>query len=267
MNIFIDNKYTRWYFAIIDKAKTCTPLKFYENHHIIPKSLGGSNQNENLVKLTYRQHFICHLLLTKMTVGKSKYQMIRAMYYMRTKTLKQTARSGEEVKRLTSRWFSYVKRTIKETGVPQEVLLKMSKSMIGKNVGKIASNKTRIKMSLAAQNRTASDETKKKISKHIKQQWDNGLRDHIGKKTAETKKKNNVPPPMLGKRHSEETRKKMSISAKLVKHSSPTIETLEKRSKAISLLRWISKDGINRRVKESLLSSFIEDGWIFGVSK
>lgn len=37
----------------------------YEIHHIIPKCVGGSDSNYNLVKLTYREHFIAHLLLTK----------------------------------------------------------------------------------------------------------------------------------------------------------------------------------------------------------
>lgn len=38
---------------------------YYENHHIIPRSLNGSNSSENLVLLTAREHFICHWLLVK----------------------------------------------------------------------------------------------------------------------------------------------------------------------------------------------------------
>lgn len=37
----------------------------YERHHILPKSLGGSNSPENLVYLTGRQHFLAHWLLFK----------------------------------------------------------------------------------------------------------------------------------------------------------------------------------------------------------
>lgn len=37
----------------------------YEIHHILAKSLGGSDDVANLVKLTYREHFVVHLLLTK----------------------------------------------------------------------------------------------------------------------------------------------------------------------------------------------------------
>lgn len=38
---------------------------FYENHHIIMKSMGGSNLPENLLKLTPREHYLAHLLLWK----------------------------------------------------------------------------------------------------------------------------------------------------------------------------------------------------------
>lgn len=66
--MFADNKYSRWYFNIIaaariDESVTCG---YTEKHHIIPRCLGGSNRAENLVRLTPRQHFVCHLLLTKM---------------------------------------------------------------------------------------------------------------------------------------------------------------------------------------------------------
>ena len=50
---FIDNKYTHWYYDIIDRAKerALSANKYYEKHHIVPKSLGGSNNADNLVKL------------------------------------------------------------------------------------------------------------------------------------------------------------------------------------------------------------------------
>lgn len=38
---------------------------YYERHHIVPKSLGGLDTNENLVLLTAKEHFVCHHLLTK----------------------------------------------------------------------------------------------------------------------------------------------------------------------------------------------------------
>lgn len=33
---------------------------YFELHHILPKSLGGTNAADNLVLLTPKEHFICH---------------------------------------------------------------------------------------------------------------------------------------------------------------------------------------------------------------
>ena len=38
---------------------------YYENHHIIPKCLGGTDDNDNLVYLLPEEHYIAHLLLVK----------------------------------------------------------------------------------------------------------------------------------------------------------------------------------------------------------
>lgn len=66
--MFKDNKYTKWYFKLIEyrKINVVNLEEYFETHHIIPKCLGGSDDIENLVKLTAREHFISHLLLTKM---------------------------------------------------------------------------------------------------------------------------------------------------------------------------------------------------------
>lgn len=59
-----NNKYKNWYYRIINNRLTNPILNQYtETHHIIPKCLGGSNYSSNLVKLTAREHYICHLLL------------------------------------------------------------------------------------------------------------------------------------------------------------------------------------------------------------
>lgn len=38
---------------------------YYEKHHVVPRCLGGSDKDSNLVLLTGREHYIAHLLLTK----------------------------------------------------------------------------------------------------------------------------------------------------------------------------------------------------------
>lgn len=87
MSIFLSNKYTRCYFAIIAQARLDNEQYsgYTEKHHVIPKSMGGGNNKENLVRLTARQHFVCHLLLTRMVEGKFKrsaWRGLRAMALM-----------------------------------------------------------------------------------------------------------------------------------------------------------------------------------------
>lgn len=81
--------YKSIYYKIIENAKRETEngnrhVGYYEKHHIQPKSLGGTNDKENLVKLTAREHFICHWLLVKMynkgTIERNK--MLCALWRM-----------------------------------------------------------------------------------------------------------------------------------------------------------------------------------------
>jgi hypothetical protein len=80
--IFIDNKYTRIYNTILERAQSRTLTGYTETHHIIPRSLGGSDKSNNLAVLTAREHYICHLLLPKMLTGEGKYKMLHAYIMM-----------------------------------------------------------------------------------------------------------------------------------------------------------------------------------------
>lgn len=87
--MFIDNKYKRWYMAIVEKRRLDVPAEYCEEHHVIPTSLGGVDDRTNIVKLTGREHFICHKLLVKMTDGKEKRSMAFAMHKMAYGTNKE----------------------------------------------------------------------------------------------------------------------------------------------------------------------------------
>lgn len=80
----MDNKYSSIYEEFIDQCRNRQDIKtdFYEMHHILPKSLGGSNDSSNLVKLTPREHFFAHLLLSKMYDGTAKIKMVHALQIM-----------------------------------------------------------------------------------------------------------------------------------------------------------------------------------------
>jgi len=81
-NFFLDNKYSRIYWNLMNKAKNRildSNIKV-ENHHIFPKSI--FRKNNLLVKLTLREHFFAHKLLIKMTKGKYKAKMVIAAFKM-----------------------------------------------------------------------------------------------------------------------------------------------------------------------------------------
>jgi len=104
--LFIDNKYTSWYYSIINKAQSRQlPKEIYtERHHILPKSLGGSDSKTNLVRLTAREHFICHRLLPKMvTAGDHKAKMHLAAFMFSVASKNQKRHS------ISSRTYSHLK--------------------------------------------------------------------------------------------------------------------------------------------------------------
>ena len=90
--MFLDNKYTKWYYNIIQRSKNNPPDANWEIHHIIPNSFyktvsgrskpgwleGDPDHPDNLVKLSIREHRLCHLLLPKMTQGPAKKKMLLA---------------------------------------------------------------------------------------------------------------------------------------------------------------------------------------------
>lgn len=79
---FLENKYARWYFSIVSMAKENRNIGIFEKHHILPKSLGGGNEQENLVLVTPREHFLLHRLLCRMTVGRDHRSMCWAIHRM-----------------------------------------------------------------------------------------------------------------------------------------------------------------------------------------
>lgn len=77
------------YNQIIDQSKDRELDGYVEKHHIIPKSLGGSDDPENIVSLTAREHFICHYLLVKLYPENSNewYKMVNAFMMMKCASL------------------------------------------------------------------------------------------------------------------------------------------------------------------------------------
>lgn len=67
---------------IADRREKESLLTGYtENHHIIPRSLGGNNLKENLIRLTAQDHYFAHELLAKIHGGS----MWSALFFMSSK--------------------------------------------------------------------------------------------------------------------------------------------------------------------------------------
>ena len=82
--------YKKLYDKIIEKRQKDPITEGYsELHHIVPKSLGGSDNPDNLVKLSAREHFICHYLLAKMYDKESFewYKMNHAFMQMKANSV------------------------------------------------------------------------------------------------------------------------------------------------------------------------------------
>lgn len=66
--------YVENYYNLVDYARRQKRKKdgkeYYEEHHIIPRSLGGTNKKTNLVLFTPREHFLAHYLLYKFSHTK-----------------------------------------------------------------------------------------------------------------------------------------------------------------------------------------------------
>lgn len=89
------------YDNIIKTAKSLKRKKhqgvYYEEHHILPRCMGGGEELENRVLLTAREHFMCHKILCKLHPGH--YGLLQGFGCMhRHKTAKKylTARQYEE---------------------------------------------------------------------------------------------------------------------------------------------------------------------------
>ena len=79
--------------------------KYFEDHHIIPRSLDGSDDISNMALLTGREHFICHWLLVKIypvgSVGRVK--MILALWRM------QSHNNCHNERYINSRTYEYLR--------------------------------------------------------------------------------------------------------------------------------------------------------------
>lgn len=99
------NKYEKWYQHIIANGKQARESG-YERHHILPRSLGGTDDKSNITFITAREHFICHWLLIKIyPTGEEHWKMLNALRMMRAENPNQKRYNTK----ITSRVYAKLK--------------------------------------------------------------------------------------------------------------------------------------------------------------
>ena len=242
----IENKYTKLYYKITSNAKQRITEGYTELHHIIPQSMGGSNDKENLVDLTAREHFICHWLLIKMTEGEDRSKMLYALNGMKAENRYQQRYHTKITARV------YEKYRI-EHAENHSKRMKGRKAW-NKGVPQTEEHKEKNRQA-ALQRAPKSEET---ITK-----WKESR---------------------AGYTHSEETRQKQSLALK-GKPKGPMSEE-QKQARSITMTGQkktkshatnvanavlgnisINKDNTEKKVKKDVLQSYLDDGWQLGGKK
>jgi hypothetical protein len=233
----LENKYAKYYNLIINSARNRTLEGYCENHHIIPRSLGGSNLKENLVRLTAREHFICHLLLTKMYLGDAKNKMIHAAWAMAT------------LENLNQKRYQINSRTYENLRIKYATL--KSENLKGKP-GKTLSEETKRKISKAhtgKKRKPMSEESKKRLSESMKGK-------NLGRKLSEERKQQ-ISNSLKGKKRkplSAETKEKLRLANLGKKKRPDSPETKLKKSLALKG-KPKSKESVEKQ-RQSLLKYY-----------
>ena len=72
--------YQKIYNSIVNRGKGRILEGYKEKHHIIPRCIGGTNEDANLVLLTPEEHYLCHLLLVK--IYPNNMRLVKAAMFM-----------------------------------------------------------------------------------------------------------------------------------------------------------------------------------------
>jgi hypothetical protein len=158
ISIYLDNKYTKTYYQIINRAKYRTkPTEYTEKHHIIPKCSGGVET----VVLTFKEHWVCHHLLLKMVTGK----LLGKMYY----AFDRMGQTGKNHKGriVNPKMFSRIKIANKDVCSGENSPSFRNKFCLGRKISKESKKKN----SESHKGRKSSIKTKNKLKELHSRLW------------------------------------------------------------------------------------------------
>lgn len=176
------NRYIQFINAILTKRPENVKFEYSERHHILPKSMGGTNDKENLIYLSYREHYLAHYMLAKAFPNHNIVFALTKM--MDGKERIKNSKLYEDVKIITGELHRLKKIGVTwedRFGLEESIKRKKkhSEQRIGDNnpfYGKKHSEETRLKMSQnhvdfskekhPMYGKHLSEETRKKISEN-----------------------------------------------------------------------------------------------------
>jgi hypothetical protein len=174
--------YENHYSRLIEKAKDRILTSYKESHHIVPRSMGGSDDANNLVDLTAREHFIAHWLLARIHGGP----MIHAFWFMTNKAdVRINGKTyewlrKEHAKYISSRLKGQAKtpehianliESLKKSERKKEAMTKLHEHLRGKSnhmLGKKQDPEWIAKRVEKLKGQTRSDEAKSKMSSWVR---------------------------------------------------------------------------------------------------
>lgn len=174
------NKYKKWYQQITQNGKT-SRKPGDERHHILPRSLGGSDEVSNIAFITAREHFICHWLLTKIyPTGEEHWKMINAFRMMRA----ENPRQQRYTTKITARVYENLKKEYSK--IQSQRVSGENNPMHGNKFFRSEEGKKRQRQAVSGENNGAKqDQSRKKISKSKlgknRQPFNNQWKDNLSK--------------------------------------------------------------------------------------
>jgi hypothetical protein len=147
------------YQRFIDGLKSQSVDGYAEVHHIVPRSLGGSDDAGNLIRLTARQHYVAHWMLARAIGGaasRSFFMMSNLGKYGKVNSATYEIARAEYSEKVREQMLA-------RPNVPAftpEHREKLRQAKLGRKL----SEETRRKVGEAQKGRKLSEETKLKIS-------------------------------------------------------------------------------------------------------
>lgn len=264
----------RYYsFIFSRKNRVLKKTDICHKHHIVPRSLGGSDDENNLIILTSREHYIAHMILWKCGYK----QMITAFFYMSHNHRHQGIVSSRLYESLMHDYSNLVSLRFKNVPFTEEHKANISVAL----KGRLVSLETREKIRNRLRGSKDSEETKRKkavshigeknvmfgvsaydvilakYGKDLGEEKIKQIKEKLSKKSAGS---NN---PMYGKSSLENKTLAEIEVIKLKKQA--TWAKKEKKDRAYKGSIWITNGIINKYTK--IKPEEIPEGWKRGRTK